>query len=100
MCADEDREHRQREGRKTKTASDYGRLVNVAVLTGAEPTATREVAAEHVFVTLVNRWADMIELGDEGVFEPIHEGLGEHDGQDGLRMEYMSCAKGSKDPPT
>ena len=100
MCANDDREHRERERGKTKTASNYGRLVNVAVLTSAEPTAAREVTAEHVFVALVDRWTDMIKLGDEGVFKPIHEGLGEHDGQDGLPIDYMSCAKGNKGLPT
>jgi hypothetical protein len=79
LCADDDREYREREGGKAEAASDYGRLVNVAVLTSAEPTATRKVAAEHVFVALVNRWSDMIELGDEGVFKPVHKGFGEHD---------------------
>ena len=86
MCSDEDRKNREWERRESKTACDHRRLVNVAVLACAEPATTCQVAAEYVLIAFVNRWTNMVELGDEGVLEPVYEGLRDHDRQNWLCM--------------
>ena len=42
-------------------------------------TPASEVTTEDVDVTLVDGGSDMVELGDEGVFEPVDEHFGNHD---------------------
>jgi len=47
-------------------------------------TSTCKIATQDVRVSLVNRRADMVKFGDEGVFEPVHEHLGDHHREHGL----------------
>ena len=55
--------------------------VHLARAATADGAAARQVAAEDVGIALVHRRPNVVELGDERVFQPIDTSLRRHDGE-------------------
>lgn len=51
-----------------KLEKHYTRL---ACAEPAERAPARKVPTEHVGVAFIHRWPDVVEFGDESVFEPV-----------------------------
>ena len=51
-----------------------------------------KIPTKDIYITFVDRRPNMIELGDECMFEPVHEHFREHDRQHGLMAGISACS--------
>lgn len=52
-------------------------------------TACSQVTTKHIGKPFVDGGSNMVEFRDEGVFEPVYEHFGNHDGHHGLYLLYQ-----------
>lgn len=95
---DDDSQYETREGKSCKPESSrykWGTINEQSMSFSFSSTSSTskgsgedQVFAEDVGVSFIYRGADVVELGDEAMFEPVDGELRENDGGDGLCVAY------------